>query len=158
MKKQKKLSKKKKVIMIVFIICIFSLLFPIKFTKHSIDSIDAEEFYIVEYISEGSTDGGSWIIIGSHDGMWADGFAVNFTGKSPKDILSYDICNNYTKFIIYGSLDKVEDEYYTLKSERWGILGKVRRGGFSLRIPFKHYITIYDLNWFDFLLTDKGYE
>ena len=61
--------------------------------------------------------------------------------------------------IIYGKLSKKQDEeYYTLNSQRWEIYDEVRRGEYAYRIPFKHFITIYDLKWFDFLLTDKGYD
>ena len=155
----KKKKKRKHVIWLVIIIPIILTVFPIKFTKKANNNDSEEEYYIASCISEGTTDAGVWIIIGNNEGMWEDEMPVIFNGKNPKNILSYDICNNDTEFIIYGKLSKKQDEeYYTLNSQRWEIYDEVRRGEYAYRIPFKHFITIYDLKWFDFLLTDKGYD
>ena len=154
----KKKKKRKRIIWLVIIIPIILTVFPIKFTKKANNNSE-EEYYIASCISEGTTDAGVWIIIGNNEGMWEDEMPVIFNGKNPKNILSYDICNNDTEFIIYGKLSKKQDEeYYTLNSQRWEIYDEVRRGEYAYRIPFKHFITIYDLKWFDFLLTDKGYD
>lgn len=156
--KKIKICKRQTLFLIILIPIILSVL-PIKFTYNSIDSIKSKEFYIAVCISEGSTDSESWMIVGNQDGMWEDGVPVYFTGSNPKNILSYDICNNYTEFLIYGSLSKQNNErFYTINSDKWQIYGDVKRGNYSYRIPFKHFITLYDLKWFDFLLTDKGYD
>ncbi len=152
-------NKKRKVILFVIFIPIILAILPIKFTKNHKNTDSLEKFYIASCISEGTTDAGVWVVIGDDKGMWEDGIYVFFNGKDPKKILSYDICNNYTEFIIYGELTKEEnEEFYTLNSRKWEIFDEVRRGDYSLRIPFKHFITVYDLFWFDFLLTDKGYD
>lgn len=91
--------------------------------------------------------------------MFEDELSVYFKGKNPKNILSYDIIDSETEFIIYGKLTKEGDEeFYTLNSQKWEISNEVKRDDYSCRIPFRHFITVYDLNWFDFLLTDKGYD
>lgn len=155
--KEKKI--KRRIVLSVILILIISAVFPIKFTKSLKHTDSRKKYYIATCISEGSTDAGAWIVLGSNEGIWEDEMPVFFNGKNPKNILSYDICNNDTEFIIYGELSKDENEkYYTLNSKRWEIYGEVRRGDYSCRIPFKHFITIYDLCWFDFLLTDKGYD
>ena len=61
--------------------------------------------------------------------------------------------------IMYGKLVKEFDkslgrEVYTLDCTKWQIYSEVKRGNYSFRIPYKHFITIYDLKYFDFLLTD----
>ncbi len=147
--------KKRKIILSFAILLIFTIFFPVKFTKKFEDIPNDKSFYIVSCISEGSTDAGTWVIIKSNNPMLNEEIPVYFIGENPKKVLSYDICNNYTEFIIYGELTKEKnDRFYTLNSDSWEILDEVKRGNYSFRIPFKHFITIYDLKWFDFLLTD----
>lgn len=151
--------KKRRIFLFVIFIPITLTILPIKFTKKLNNNDSNEKFYIASCISEGTTDAGAWIIFGSNEGKFEDEIPVFFNGKNPKNILSHDICNNDTEFIIYGELTKEENEkYYTLNCKSWEIFDEVRRGDHSFRIPFKQFITIYDLNWFDFLLTDKGYD
>lgn len=151
--------KKKKLILILVILSPVILAFvPIKFTHSKLNN--EKECYIASCVSEGSTEGGAWILIS--DDIEDGGAYFTLSGKNPKDILSYDICNGYTQFIMYGELRKqfnksYNGEVYSLNCDKWEIYDEVRRGYNSLRIPLKNFITIYDLNWFDFLLTDKGY-
>lgn len=152
-------NEKRKIILFFATLFILTIFFPVKFTKKLEDIPNDKFFYIVCCISEGSTDAGTWIIVNSNNPILNEEIPVYFKGKNPKKMLSYDICNNYTKFIIYGKLTKEDDEeFYTLNSHKWEILDEVNRGNYSFRIPFKHFITIYDLKCFDFLLTDKGYD
>lgn len=152
----RKIKKTKTVVLILILIPVLLAFFPIKFVKKSTNLINTEEFYIVTCVSEGSTDSGTWIILNSNDEIYDNGLPVILTGRNPKEILSYDICNNYTEFIIYGSLRKENNtEYYTLDSKGWDISEDVKRGNYSYRIPFEHFITIYDLKWFDFLFAEK---
>ncbi len=157
---------KKKIFLIIFISLIFLIpiilaFVPIKFTHSKLNT--EKECYIVQCVPEGSTDAGQWILIGNNKKELVEdysGFILN--GKNPKDILSYDICNGNTQFIMYGELSKNNNELsnkevYSLNCYKWEIYYEVRRRKNSLRIPFKNYITVYDLNLFDFLLTDKGY-
>ena len=143
----------------IILVPILLAVFPIKFTYNPINKNDKKDFYLAVCVSEGSTDAGSWIIIGNQNEMWNEGLPVYFTGKNPNDLLSYDICNNYTQFAIYGSLLKDSDEtFYTLNCDKWKMFGEVKRGNHCYRLPFKHFITLYDLKWFDFFLTDNGYD
>ncbi len=156
------MRKRKKMLLIMVIIIPVVLLFiPIRCT-HSAPN-EEKEFYIVNCVSEGTTDSGVWIISGSNKDNkkqdWENGVGIVLKGKNPKNILSYDICNNYTQFIMYGKLVKEFDkslgrEVYTLDCTKWQIYSEVKRGNYSFRIPYKHFITIYDLKYFDFLLTD----
>lgn len=150
---------KKRIILFVIFLPIILTVLPIRFTKNPENINKKREFYIASCISEGTTDGGVWIVLGSNNGMFEDEIYVDFKGKNPKSILSYDITDSETEFIIYGKLTKEDDEeFYTLNSRRWEISNEVKRDDYSCRIPFKHFITVYDLKWFDFLLTDKGYD
>ena len=158
------MKKKKKILITIILIPIILAFIPIKFTHNSPNEI--KEFYIVTCVSEGSTDNGVWIISESNKENkkenWENGIGIVLNGKNPKDTLSYDICNNYTQFIMYGNLTKdfyesYGKEVYILNCYEWQIHNEVKRGKCSFRIPYKHFITIYDLNWFDFLLSDKGY-
>lgn len=160
------MRKRKKIILILFIIIpVFLTFIPIKYV-HS-NPNEEKEFYIVNCVSEGSTDSSIWIISGSNKDNktedWEYGVSIVLKGKNPKSILSYDICNNYTQFIMYGKLTKeynssLGQEVYTLNCSKWQIYNEVKRGNNSFRIKHKHFITIYDLKYFDFILTDKGYD
>lgn len=153
------MKKKKKIIIFLTILLAITPIFPVKFTRKEEDIPDDRLFYIASCISEASTEGGTWVIIDSNDPIIIKAkreVSVNFVGKNPKNLLSYDICNSYTEFIIYGNLTKKENEkWYTLHSKKWEIFDEVKRGDYQLRIPFKHFITIYDLRLFDFLFTDE---
>lgn len=150
---------KKRIILLVIFLPIILTVLPIKFVKNPKNIKKKKEFYIASCISEGTTDGGVWVVLGSNKGIFEDELSVYFKGKNPKNILSYDIIDSETEFIIYGKLTKEDDEeFYTLNSRKWEISNEVKRDDYSCRIPFRHFITVYDLNWFDFLLTDKGYD
>lgn len=119
------MKKRKKLILILIIMIPIILVFiPIKFVCNNPD--DQKEFYIVQYVSEGSTEGGSWVAIGCNKENWKDGVYISLKGENPKSILSYDICNGYTQFIMYGDLSKKFDEssnkeVYSLNCYKWEI-------------------------------------
>ena len=138
------MRKRKKLLLILVIIPVLFLFIPIRCT-HSTPN-EEKEFYIVNCVSEGTTDSGVWIISGSNK-------------DNKKEDWEYGVGINYTQFIMYGKLVKEFDkslgrEVYTLDCTKWQIYSEVKRGNYSFRIPYKHFITIYDLKYFDFLLTD----
>lgn len=120
---------------------------PIKITITSEDKIKDDNYYVISFIPEGSTDSGNWICY-DQDGIRY--MNVLFQGKLPQNILSADIYLSGTTFVIYGNLIKKSNSY-VLQSEDWDILYDINRNCDSLRIDFKRIITIYDTKYFDFL-------
>ena len=120
---------------------------PIKITITSEDKIKDDNYYVISFIPEGSTDSGNWICY-DQDGIRY--MNVEFQGKLPQNILSADIYLSGTTFVIYGNLIKKSNSY-VLQSEDWDILYDINRNCDSLRIDFKRIITIYDTKYFDFL-------
>ena len=151
MKNKKKLLKK--ILIFILLIPLMIAFIPIKFTKTKTNFINENEFYIVTFVSEFSTDAGSCILIDSHNGFENQTNSVKLIGNKPQNTISWSIYNSYTEFIIYGSVTLNEEGYYTLNCKDWDILGKVK-GGNSI-CPY--YLCLYDLNIFDKWLVDKGY-
>ena len=121
---------------------------PIKITITSEDEIKNSCYYIISLIPEGSTDSGNWICYDQNGIRYTN---VVFQGKLPQNILSADICESGTTFVIYGSLRK-ESNSYILQSKSWDILYNVNRNCNSLRLDFDKFITLYDTKYFDFIL------
>lgn len=120
---------------------------PIKVSITSEDKIKDDNYYVISFIPEGSTDSGNWICYDQNGIRYMN---VEFQGKFPQNILSADIYLSGTTFVIYGELIKKSDSYI-LQSEDWDILYDINRNCDSLRIDFKRIITIYDTKYFDFL-------
>lgn len=151
MKNKKSLLKK--ILILILLIPLIIAFIPIKFTKPTTKFITENEFYIVTFVSEFSTDAGSCILVDSYNGSENQTNSVKLIGNKPQNTISWDIYNSYTKFIIYGSLTQNEDGYYTLNCESWDILGKVK----GRKSICSYYLCLYDLNIFDKWLVDKGY-
>jgi len=131
---------------------------PIKFSKRSFDSINEKEYFVISYVPNGSTESG-WHAVWHHDGVEEYIGLVNIKGKSPRNTLSSDTYTTITEFVIYGSLknEYCESSDYrsnTIYSKKWDIIGKVDRRKGSGKINFKHFITIYDLKWWDNFFSD----
>ncbi len=141
----------KKIIIILIAIPVIIYFIPIKISKNS---SDAEKYYIIDFISEGSTDGGTCRVWGNQDGMFNDDdvFCVTPTGKDMRKEISSSIYNNYTKFIVYGNITekpvKIGNYEYTehiLNIDGWDFYGEIKGGS------HKHYMTIYDkIDWSDY--------
>lgn len=135
--------------LIIIIVLVVSAVLPIKISIKSEDDIDSEEYYIVYLVPEGTTDAGQ---LECHDQNDIYYHNISFEGKLPDNILSEDVYKHGTTFIIYGDLTQ-NDDSYILHSQDWDILYQVNRDPESLRIDFRRFITIYDMKWFDFLLS-----
>ncbi len=142
----------KYLLMFVAAALVLSFFVPIKLAKGSLKDVKEEEFFIVTFVAEQSTEGGSCILLGDQDGYFDDEDAhyVTLDGVDFRDKLCWSIYNNYTEFIVYGTLEKGfwrQEEYgekypqYTLHSEDWDIYKEVRGG------VHKKYLTVYDLKW-----------
>lgn len=152
-----KQKSKKIVIMIVllfFLILIILAFMPIKMSVSSEDDIEYSSYFIYYIVPEGSTDAGC-VICYDQDGKHYN--KMNVEGDLPQNILSKDICESGTAFLLYGSLTVYEDEY-TLDVSDWDVFGNVNRNCDSLRLDLKKYITILDFKCFDFLLFDKWFD
>ncbi len=151
--KLKQNIKKRKILMIFFsvlvLIPIILAFMPIKMSIPSTDDIKYSDYFIVYLIPEGSTDSGS-VICYDQDEVYYN--KINFKGALPQNLLSSDIYASGTQFILYGTLSINEDKY-TLNVFDWDIMGYVNRDCDSLRLDMKKYITVFDLKWFDFLLS-----
>ena len=151
--KLKQNIKKRKILMIFFsvlvLIPIILAFMPIKMSIPSTDDIKYSDYFIVYLIPEGSTDSGS-VICYDQDEVYYN--KINFKGALPQNLLSSDIYASGTQFILYGTLSVNEDKY-TLNVFDWDIMGYVNRDCDSLRLDMKKYITVFDLKWFDFLLS-----
>ena len=151
--KLKQNIKKRKILMIIFsvlvLIPIILAFMPIKMSIPSTDDIKYSDYFIVYLIPEGSTDSGS-VICYDQDEVYYN--KINFKGALPQNLLSSDIYASGTQFILYGTLSVNEDKY-TLNVFDWDIMGYVNRDCDSLRLDMKKYITVFDLKWFDFLLS-----
>lgn len=142
------------IVLLSFLILIILAFIPIKMSLSSEDDIEYSSYFIYYLIPEGSTDAGC-IICYDQDGKHYK--KMNFEGALPQNILSKDICESGTAFVLYGSLSVYEDEY-TLDVCDWDVFGNVNRNCDSLRLDWKKYITILDFKWFDFLLFDKWFD
>ncbi len=155
MKTKRKKSTLKKLIAVIFIVPVYLFFMPVKIVK---SSVNADEYYIIRFVSEGSTDGGTCYVIGDQNGMRTgdDIIYVNLSGNDMRSCLSFGIYNSYTEFIVYGSLKEVPDENrpgfsrYELHSDKWGIYKKVNGGS------HRYFITVYDLSWTNYFLDDVG--
>ena len=144
----------KYLLMFAAVMFVLSFLIPVKFAKGYLEDVKEEEFFIVTFVAEQSTEGGSCILLGDQDGYFddEDTHYVTFDGVDFREKLCWSIYNNYTEFIVYGTLEKSfwgQEEYgekypqYTLHSEDWDIYKEVRGG------LHKRCLTVYDLKWFE---------
>lgn len=148
----------KKFLLIIAVCILCSFFIPIKIAFNAIESISDESCLIVRQISSGSTEGRLWLCIGDSNGIYTnDGYIVELYGKVPQDVLSSDIYDNgETTFVIYGSVNNNKldiDDINFINYRGWDFIGNISRDSESLRLPFKNYITIYDLKFFDFMLS-----
>lgn len=153
------LKQKSKKIIITIVILFFLLLIilafmPIKMSVSSENDIEYSSYFIYYLIPEGSIDSGC-IICYDQDGKYYN--KMNFEGALPQNILSKDICESGTAFVLYGTLSVYEDKY-TLDVCDWDVFGNVNRNCDSLRLDLKKYVTFFDLKWFDFLFFDKLFD
>lgn len=151
-------QKSKKIVMTIVLlsslILIILAFMPIKMSVSSEVDIENSSYFIYYLVPEGSTDAGC-VICYDQDGKHYN--KINFEGGLPQNILSKDIYESGTAFVLYGTLSEYENEY-TLDVCDWDVLGNVNRNCDSLRLNLKKYITILDLKWFDFLLFDKLFD
>lgn len=148
---QKQKSKKLviTIVLLFFLILIILAFMPIKMSVTSEDDIEYSSYFIYYFIPEGSTDAGC-VICYDQDGKYY--YQMNFEGAMPQNIISKDVCESGTAFVLYGALS--EDEH-TLDVCDWDIFGNVNRSCDSLRLDLKKYVTILDFKWFDFWLFEN---
>lgn len=86
--------------------------------------------------------------------MFENSLSVSVQGELLENELSRNICDTNTKYILYGKmnqkLDPVWGYTYTITYSGWDLFDDVKRCDNLIRINFDHYITVYDLKWFDF--------
>lgn len=62
----------KYLLMFAAVILVLSFLLPVKFAKGYLEDMKEEEFFIVTFVAEQSTEGGSCILLGDQDGYFDD--------------------------------------------------------------------------------------
>lgn len=148
-KKHKKSHIILKVCLILPLLVVLSFLLPVKLVRASTEKIRTKPFYIIDFISEGSTEGGMCRLYQNQNGEWEVVSYITLTGNDPRKEITSSIYNSYTKFIVYGTLTQIPDDSQTsayvldsvLNVEDWDILQEVKGG------LHKHYLTIYDWKW-----------
>lgn len=157
MLKTKKLIKIiRKILLLIAIIFFCSVFMPIKIALNPVNFSSNKPCFIIKQISSGSTDGGLWLCIGDENGFYTHKcYTVELYGKIPQDTISSDIYDSETIFVIYNTANNSlnTDIINRINCYKWNFLGDIHRNSESLRLPFKKHITIYDLKFFDFLLS-----
>ena len=149
-----RLIRRSKPLIVIAALFLLSIVTPIKVSVNTPMTNVKYACFIVRPISSGSTEGGIWLCIGDENGYWEGGIIpVVLQGNVPQKILSSTLYDNgENTFIVYGLMESNN----TINCRKWDILGEVSRSNNSLRIPFKRSITLYDLKFFDFILSEKS--
>jgi len=143
-------NRPKKVFMVIALVPVILAIIPIKISIKSPDDINNKKYYIIYLIPDGTTGAGD-LICYDQDNIYYNN--IHIEGKLPQKIITKDIYESGTTFIIYGNIVSINNNY-TLYSQEWDILYNINRNPNSLRIDFKKFITIYDLKYFDFFLSN----